>query len=158
MPERGFRRVRLIAALTLAGVTGLAGGTLPTVVLGDDGRRDAVPGRSEGRRADRNGRRRRRVPDDRHDRHDGHDAASDLDRRGAADDDHGRAGAAAAPAPDDHGCGAPGADDDLRDRGAPGARERSHARQAEGLRSGDHAGVRPRASLAPHDRDQAGVR
>jgi soluble lytic murein transglycosylase-like protein len=36
MPERGFRRVRLIAALTLAGVTGLAGGTLPTVVAEDD--------------------------------------------------------------------------------------------------------------------------
>jgi soluble lytic murein transglycosylase-like protein len=36
MPERGFRRVRLIAALTLAGVTGLAGGTLPTVIAEDD--------------------------------------------------------------------------------------------------------------------------
>ena len=36
MPERGFRRVRLIAALTLAGVTGLAGGALPTVVADDD--------------------------------------------------------------------------------------------------------------------------
>src|SRR3954470_5390426 len=36
MPERGFRRVRLIAALTLAGATGLAGGTLPTVVAEDD--------------------------------------------------------------------------------------------------------------------------
>jgi hypothetical protein len=36
MPERGFRRVRLIAALTFAGVTGLAGGTLPVVVADDD--------------------------------------------------------------------------------------------------------------------------
>jgi soluble lytic murein transglycosylase-like protein len=36
MPERGFRRVRLIAALTFAGMTGVAGGTLPTVVADDD--------------------------------------------------------------------------------------------------------------------------
>jgi hypothetical protein len=35
MPERGFRRVRLIAALTIAGVTGLAGGALPNVVADD---------------------------------------------------------------------------------------------------------------------------
>jgi hypothetical protein len=36
MLERGIRRVRLIAALTLVGVTGLAGGTLPTVLAEDD--------------------------------------------------------------------------------------------------------------------------
>jgi hypothetical protein len=36
MPERGFRRVRLLAALTLLGVTGLAGGTLPAVLAEDD--------------------------------------------------------------------------------------------------------------------------
>jgi hypothetical protein len=36
MAERGIRRLRLIAALTIAGVTGLAGGTLPSVVAEDD--------------------------------------------------------------------------------------------------------------------------
>jgi hypothetical protein len=36
MAERGIRRLRLIAALTFAGVTGLAGGTLPTVIANDD--------------------------------------------------------------------------------------------------------------------------
>ena len=36
MAERGIRRVRLLAALTLAGVTGLAGGALPSVVADDD--------------------------------------------------------------------------------------------------------------------------
>ena len=36
MPERGFRRVRLIAALTFAGMTGLAGGALPAVIADDD--------------------------------------------------------------------------------------------------------------------------
>jgi hypothetical protein len=36
MAERGIRRLRLIAALTLAGVTGLAGGALPSVVADDD--------------------------------------------------------------------------------------------------------------------------
>src|SRR4051794_29725796 len=36
MAERGIRRLRLIAALTIAGATGLAGGTLPSVVAEDD--------------------------------------------------------------------------------------------------------------------------
>jgi hypothetical protein len=36
MAERGIRRVRLLAALTFAGLTGLAGGTLPSVVADDD--------------------------------------------------------------------------------------------------------------------------
>ncbi|HET8586744.1 MAG TPA: lytic transglycosylase domain-containing protein [Candidatus Limnocylindria bacterium] len=36
MAERGIRRIRLLAALTIAGVTGLAGGTLPNVVANDD--------------------------------------------------------------------------------------------------------------------------
>jgi soluble lytic murein transglycosylase-like protein len=36
MAERGIRRLRLIAALTFAGVTGLAGGTLPAVLANDD--------------------------------------------------------------------------------------------------------------------------
>ena len=36
MAERGIRRVRLLAALTIAGITGLAGGALPSVVAGDD--------------------------------------------------------------------------------------------------------------------------
>jgi hypothetical protein len=36
MAERGIRRARLIVALTIAGVTGLAGGALPVVVAQDD--------------------------------------------------------------------------------------------------------------------------
>jgi hypothetical protein len=36
MAERGIRRVRLLAALTIAGVTGLAGGALPNVIADDD--------------------------------------------------------------------------------------------------------------------------
>jgi hypothetical protein len=36
MAERGIRRIKLIAALTFAGVTGLAGGTLPSVLAEDD--------------------------------------------------------------------------------------------------------------------------
>src|SRR5690349_16914347 len=36
MAERGIRRLRLLAALTIAGVTGLAGGALPNVVASDD--------------------------------------------------------------------------------------------------------------------------
>jgi hypothetical protein len=36
MAERGIRRIRLLAALTIAGVTGLAGGTLPSVLAEDD--------------------------------------------------------------------------------------------------------------------------
>jgi hypothetical protein len=36
MAERGIRRLRLIAALTFAGVTGMAGSTLPTVIAADD--------------------------------------------------------------------------------------------------------------------------
>jgi hypothetical protein len=36
MAERGIRRIRLLAALTIAGVTGLAGGTLPNVIANDD--------------------------------------------------------------------------------------------------------------------------
>jgi hypothetical protein len=36
MAERGIRRVRLLAALTIAGVTGLAGGALPSVIADDD--------------------------------------------------------------------------------------------------------------------------
>ena len=36
MAERGIRRIRLLAALTIAGVTGLAGGTLPNVIASDD--------------------------------------------------------------------------------------------------------------------------
>jgi membrane-bound lytic murein transglycosylase B len=36
MAERGIRRLRLIAALTFAGVTGMAGSTLPTVIADDD--------------------------------------------------------------------------------------------------------------------------
>jgi hypothetical protein len=36
MAERGIRRLRLIAALTFAGVTGLAGGALPSVIADDD--------------------------------------------------------------------------------------------------------------------------
>ena len=35
MPEHGFRRLRVIAALTFAGVTGLAGGALPSVIADD---------------------------------------------------------------------------------------------------------------------------
>jgi hypothetical protein len=36
MAERGIRKVRLIAALTIAGISGLAGGALPNVVASDD--------------------------------------------------------------------------------------------------------------------------
>jgi hypothetical protein len=36
MAERGLRRIRLLAALTIAGVTGLAGGALPSVIAEDD--------------------------------------------------------------------------------------------------------------------------
>jgi hypothetical protein len=36
MAERGIRRIRLLAALTIAGVTGLAGGALPNVIAADD--------------------------------------------------------------------------------------------------------------------------
>ena len=36
MAERGIRRLRLIAALTFAGVTGMAGSTLPSVIASDD--------------------------------------------------------------------------------------------------------------------------
>jgi hypothetical protein len=36
MAERGIRRIRLLAALTIAGVTGLAGGALPNVIASDD--------------------------------------------------------------------------------------------------------------------------
>jgi Transglycosylase SLT domain len=36
MAERGIRRIRLLAALTLAGVTGMAGGALPSVIAEDD--------------------------------------------------------------------------------------------------------------------------
>jgi hypothetical protein len=36
MAERGIRRLRLIAALTFAGVTGMAGSTLPAVIASDD--------------------------------------------------------------------------------------------------------------------------
>jgi hypothetical protein len=36
MAQRGIRRLRLIAALTFVGVSGLAGGTLPSVIADDD--------------------------------------------------------------------------------------------------------------------------
>jgi hypothetical protein len=36
MAEHGIRRLRLIAALTFAGVSGMAGSTLPTVIASDD--------------------------------------------------------------------------------------------------------------------------
>ncbi len=96
MPERGFRRVRLIAALTFAGVTGLAGGALPSVVADDDapviddGHGDTVPRLAARRRPGRDRRRRRGVPDDRDDgrdasAHDGRDASADHRRDAAAD-------------------------------------------------------------------------